>query len=136
MQRPVGSVGVEALPGGNCAAGFDNYCGVSRLRRAGHLPVAPTQARVRNPVESGFSSQHATPQKSRLQGSQNPHPPPIAIQNVPNQTTIDQGSSPALTAGRSGDHRFRKEAGNALLRAEIQLAFTFEIIEEEIQCRR
>ena len=35
MQRPVGSVGVEALPGGNCAAGFDNYCGVSRLRRVG-----------------------------------------------------------------------------------------------------
>ena len=47
MQRPVGSVGVEALPGWQLSGRFDKYCGVSRLRRDEHLLFAPTQARVK-----------------------------------------------------------------------------------------
>lgn len=55
MQRSVGSVGVEALPRlAIKAVGFDNYCGVSRLRRDGHLPLTPAQARVKGP--QAFSS--------------------------------------------------------------------------------
>ena len=51
----------------------------------------------------------------------------------PQQKLFNQGSSPALTAGRSGipaghpewnSHKFRKEAGNAFLRAEDRVAFS------------
>ncbi len=39
MQRPVGSVGVEALPDWQWCSRFDKYCGVSRLRRVGYLSL-------------------------------------------------------------------------------------------------
>jgi hypothetical protein len=47
MQRSVGSVGVEALFRLPWAFGFDNYCGVSCLRREGLILRSSAGARER-----------------------------------------------------------------------------------------
>jgi hypothetical protein len=57
MQRPVGSVGVEALLDHKAIRSFDNYCGVN-------VGVAVNSAPALTRAEGNFSPLNATPQKS------------------------------------------------------------------------
>jgi hypothetical protein len=61
VQRLVGSVGVEALPGWYFKQSFDKYCGVNCRRRDRHQPFVPARARLK--VKAPFITD-ATPQKS------------------------------------------------------------------------